>query len=41
MNDLLDVLKVTVLPEYRLALEFENGERRFFDMSTYMEKNPL
>lgn len=41
MNDLLDVLKVTVLPEYRLALEFENRERRLFDMSTYMEKNPL
>ena len=28
MSELLDVLKVTVLPEYRLALEFENGEHR-------------
>ena len=41
MNELLDVLKVTVLPEYRLALEFENGERRLFDMNPYMEKKPF
>jgi hypothetical protein len=41
MQELLDVLKVTVRPEYRLELEFENGERRLFDMSPYMDKKPF
>ena len=41
MQELLDVLKVTVHSEYRLELEFENGERRLFDMSPYMDKKPF
>ncbi len=32
MRDLLDVVKVEVLQDYQLLLEFENGEKRLFDM---------
>jgi hypothetical protein len=28
-------------PDYRLYLEFENGEKRVFDMSPYMDKRPF
>ncbi len=38
---LLDVTKVTVLPHYVLLLEFENGEKRRFDMAPYMDRNPF
>ena len=30
MNELLDVVKVKAKPDYRLELEFENGERLFY-----------
>lgn len=38
---LLDVVKVKVCPDYQLELEFENEERRRFDMSAYMDKKPF
>ena len=41
MEALLDVVKVEVKPNYRLLLEFENGETRVFDMSPYMDKRPF
>jgi hypothetical protein len=41
MEDLLDVIKVEVEPGYLLRLEFENGEKRIFDMSAYMDKRPF
>jgi hypothetical protein len=36
MNPL--VQQVQVLPDYRLALVFSNGEHRIFDVSPYLEK---
>jgi len=41
MNELLDVVKVKAKPDYRLELEFENGERRIFDMAPLMDKKPF
>jgi len=41
MNLLLDVIEVTAKPGYILALTFENGERRVFDMSSIMDKKPF
>ena len=41
MELLLDVVTVKVLSGYRLALEFENGDHRVFDMSPYMDKKPF
>lgn len=41
MEALLDVVKVAVEPGYRLLLEFENGEKRIFDMTPYLEKKPF
>lgn len=41
MEVLLDVIKVEVKPDYKLLLEFENGERRVFDMTPYMDKKPF
>ena len=41
MEILLDVLKVEPWPEYKLFLEFENGEKRIFDMAPYMDKKPF
>jgi hypothetical protein len=41
MDALLDVVDVKVLKGYNLELEFENGERRVFDMSAYMDKKPF
>jgi hypothetical protein len=41
MNTLLDVVSVQVQPGYVLVLVFENGERRIFDMSPYMNKMPF
>lgn len=41
MDILLDVVKVRVCAGYVLELEFENGERRVFDMSAYMDKKPF
>ena len=38
---LLDVTSVTTEPGHRLLLEFENGERRRFDMAPYLEERPF
>lgn len=38
---LLDVVKVETKPGYKLHLEFENGEKRLFDMTPYMERSPF
>lgn len=38
---LLDVIKVDPAPDYSLVLEFENGEKRRFDMSPLMDKKPF
>ncbi|HYN78072.1 MAG TPA: DUF2442 domain-containing protein, partial [Lamprocystis sp. (in: g-proteobacteria)] len=37
---LLDVIKVEAAPDYSLVLEFENGERRWFDMTPFMDQEP-
>ena len=37
---LLDVTHVTVQPHFTLLVEFENGERRTFHMSAYMDQKP-
>ena len=34
---LLDVVRVKPQPGYRLHLEFENSEKRIFDVSPYLE----
>lgn len=41
MEALLDVVAVEAKPDYLLHLEFENGEKRIFDMSPYMDKKPF
>lgn len=41
MEVLLDITKVEAKPHYMLHLEFENGERRIFDMSPYLDKKPF
>lgn len=41
VEELLDVVEVVVKDDYVLHLVFENGERRVFDMSPYMEKCPF
>jgi len=41
MEALLDVVNVEAKPNYKLLLEFENGEKRVFDMSPYMDKKPF
>ncbi len=41
MEALLDVVKVEPGTDYKLHLEFENGERRVFDMAPYMDKKPF
>ena len=41
MEALLDVIAVEAKPNYLLHLEFENGEKRIFDMSPYMDKKPF
>ena len=37
---LLDVTHVTALPGFTLSLVFENGERRRFNMATYIDQKP-
>jgi len=37
---LLDVVKVTTEGHYILNLEFENGEKRRFDMAQYIDEKP-
>ena len=41
METLLDVVKVEAQADYTLLLEFENGERRRFDMRPYLDKKPF
>lgn len=41
MDILLDVVSVKATNDYRLHLEFENGEKRIFDMTPFMEKRPF
>lgn len=41
MEILLDVLSVKATKDFRLHLEFENGEKRIFDMTPLMEKKPF
>lgn len=41
MDILLDVIKVEVGADYALLLEFENGEKRIFDMRPYLDKKPF
>lgn len=37
---LLDVVNVIVRPDFVLLLEFENSERRSFDMGAYIDQKP-
>jgi len=37
---LLDVIHVQAKPDLTLLLEFENGERRCFDMAAYIDQKP-
>ena len=37
---LLDIIKVTVQSDFILLLEFENGERKSFNMKTYLDQKP-
>ena len=41
MNELLDVVKVQANSDFTLDLEFENGERKIFDMTPYLNKKPF
>ena len=41
MEMLLDVVSVQVKSNYKLLLEFENGEKRIFDMSSLIDKKPF
>ncbi len=41
MQVILDVMRVETQPDYRLLLEFENGEKRIFDMAPYMDEKPF
>ncbi len=40
MIALLDVISVKAQPGHRLVLEFENGEKRLFDMTPFMDEKP-
>lgn len=41
MDSLLDVVSVEAQSDYTLFLEFENGEKRVFDMAPLMDKKPF
>jgi Protein of unknown function (DUF2442) len=41
MQALLDVIKVETEEGHLLRLEFENGEKRIFDMTPYLDKRPF
>jgi hypothetical protein len=41
MPALLDITYVTATENHQLALEFENGERRVFNMQPYLVKRPF
>ena len=37
---LLDIIQVKALADYTLLLEFENGEKRSFQMADYINQKP-
>lgn len=41
MYQLLDVCQVCALPDFTLLLEFENGERRTFDLKPLLGMRPF
>jgi hypothetical protein len=41
VQTLLDVTRVSATAGYLLQLEFENGEKRVFDMNPYLTKPPF
>ncbi len=41
MGILLDVVRAEAKPDHTLFLEFENGEKRLFDMAPLMDKKPF
>lgn len=41
MPTLLDIVSVRATREYLLYLEFENGEKKVFDMALLMDKPPF
>ncbi|MDA8410765.1 MAG: DUF2442 domain-containing protein [Treponema sp.] len=41
MEILLDVCKVQPLPDFQLLLEFENSEKRTFDMKPLLQTKPF
>lgn len=41
MNLLLDVVRVEARSDYTLLIEFENGEKRVFDMQPYLDRKPF
>lgn len=41
MESLLDVVGVEARRDYTLLLEFENGERRWFDMNPFLTRKPF
>ena len=41
MNLLLDVINVHATSDHKLELEFENGEKKVFDMKPYLSRRPF
>lgn len=41
LEPIIDVIRVEALEDYRLFLEFRNGEQRVLDMSPYMDQQPF
>ncbi len=41
METLLDVVRVDARSDYTLFLEFENGEKRLFDMTPLLDEKPF
>ena len=41
METLLDIVSVDARPDHTLRLEFENGERRAFDMTPFLTRKPF
>ena len=41
MATLLDIISVKATKDYLLYLEFENGEKKVFDMNILMDKKPF
>lgn len=40
-TELIDVIRVSPLPNYQLELTFANDEVRVFDMTAYLHKKPF